>query len=53
MSVKCMNALYRLQTLQAKAMSQIIASARTSHEIVIAKNEQIRDLDAHARTSTY
>jgi len=47
MSVKCMNALYRLQTLQAKAMTQIIASARTSHEIVIAKNEQIRDLDAH------
>jgi len=47
MSVKCMNALYRLQTLQAKAMAQIIASARTSHEIVIAKNEQIRDLDAH------
>ena len=28
-------------------MAQIIASARTSHEIVIAKNEQIRDLDAH------
>ena len=47
MSVKCMNALYRLQTLQAKAMAQIIDSARTSHEIVIAKNEQIRDLDAH------
>ena len=47
MTVKCMNALYRLQTLQAKAMTQIIASARTSHEIVIAKNEQIRDLDAH------
>ena len=47
MLVKCMNALYRLQTLQAKAMAQIIASARTSHGIVIAKNEQIRDLDAH------
>ena len=28
-------------------MAQIIASARTSHEIVIAKNEQIADLDAH------
>ena len=28
-------------------MAQIIGSARTSHEIVNAKNEQIRDLDAH------
>ena len=47
MSVNCMNALYRLQTLQAKAMAQIIGSAWTSHEIVTAKNEQIADLDAH------
>ena len=47
MSVKCMNVLYRLQTLQAKAMAQIIGSARTSHEIVNAKNEQIADLNAH------
>ena len=50
MSVKCMNALYRLQTLQAKAMAQItqiIGSAQTSHEMVNAKNEQIADLDAH------
>ena len=39
MSVKCMNALYRLQTLQVKVMAQIIGSARTSHEIVTAKNE--------------
>ena len=47
MSVKCMNALYCLSTLQAKAMAQIIGSAQTSHEIVNAKNEHIADLDAH------
>src|SRR6185312_2347645 len=47
MSMKCMNALYRLQTLQAKAMAQIIGSTWTSHEIVTARNEQIADLDAH------
>ena len=46
MSVKCMNALYCLQTLQGKAMAQIIGSAQTSHEMVNAKNEQIADLDA-------
>ena len=28
-------------------MAQIIGSARTSHEMVNAKNEQIADLDAH------
>ena len=39
MSVKCMNALYRLQTLQGNAMAQIIGSAQTSHEMVNAKNE--------------
>ena len=47
MSVKCMNALYRLQTLQGNAMAQIIGSAQTSHEMVNAKNEQIVELDAH------
>jgi hypothetical protein len=47
MSVKCMNALYRLQTLQGNAMAQIIGSAQTSHDMVNARNEQIRDLNAH------
>ena len=47
MSVKCMNALYRLQTLQGNAMAQIIGSAQTSYEMVNAKNEQIVDLNAH------
>ena len=47
MSVKCINALYRLQTLQGNAMAQIIGSAQTSYEMVNAKNEQIVDLNAH------
>ena len=46
MSVKCMNALYRLQTLQGNAMAQIIGSAQTSHETVNAREEQIVDLNA-------
>ena len=44
MSVKCINALYRLQTLEGNAMDQIIGSAQTSHEMVNAKNEQMQIL---------
>ena len=46
MMVRCMNALYRWQALQGRAMAQIIGTTRTSREIVTPQEEQIVDLNA-------
>ena len=46
MMVRCMNALYRWQVLQGRALSQVIGTAQNEHEIGRAKDEQMADLNA-------
>ncbi|RLM69889.1 uncharacterized protein C2845_PM17G09110 [Panicum miliaceum] len=43
-SVRCMNALYRLQTLQSQALVQLADLAQAYHAMEDTRDEQIKEL---------
>jgi len=45
MAVRCMNALYRLQTLQSSALAQTTILAQTNHELVQMRDTQIQEFN--------